>query len=244
MRALALSLLAVLALVAPRTARAQVGSLVTAKLAGSEAVVRGTDDCDDLVQAAWNTSLQGVACSDLVFWLSEPECAETPPASSDASASRVQTVAQETWSLQNQGAFTFAVKDLPAFKYSSTADGGGIACGAAEERTYRLCAHFQVDASGYANCASKSNAKMLQPPTVTYDGEPPAPPTLEALAELDGALSVSFTAPSCSRKSRSTSPRRGARRSTSFGRSAIPRPTSVPRRAAARPPSPRRRRGR
>ncbi len=179
MRALALVLFV------PQLCLAQVGSFVTAKLSSSDSVVRSTGDCEDLVQVTWNTQVSGVPCSDLTFWLAEGECAETPPAQSDASFTRFTPVPLSTWSAQNQGTFTFRVKELPLFKSES--------CGGAKEKTYRLCAHFQY---GSFTCDSKSNAKMSSPPTITYDGVAPEVPTIDGVDEQDSALTIAFSAPS------------------------------------------------
>jgi hypothetical protein len=145
----------------------------------SDELVLGTDSCGEVVAVSFEVTSLGTNCSDLTFWVTAGDCGETRGASDVAVGSAVD------WTQTRSGSFTFPVTDLPIF---DTGDGGVGGCGAAIEDTARVCGAFKT--ASLIDCGTTTTVRDTSPPSVVYDGQPPATPTLLEVLPLDAAAQV------------------------------------------------------
>ncbi|MET0401658.1 MAG: MXAN_2561 family MXYO-CTERM-anchored protein [Cystobacter sp.] len=153
--------------------------------ARNDALRFGRSSCDAAVTVTWTRTVN--ACAALSLWLTRAgACATTINTSGGDVA--INEVSQTTFLASQTGTFTFTPSSLP---FDTT--GGAAGCGALEaEVPFFLCGSTrQADYLGTCNTAVNATGGK-----VTYDGKPPTAPTFSSVVGLDGAASISLTAPS------------------------------------------------
>jgi len=179
------TLLITAAVLVSTAASAQSGVQVNLRFAnGAETVRVSPGDCASRrVVVTWTST--GTACQELALWLAEgTECKDT----ADAQTTRrsLTSVPQATLNAARTGTFEFNVSDLP---FSAAAgDGGTRSCGVGDvEQDFRVCGSTR--ATDFVGTCS-TTVTRASPGKLTYDSKPPAPPTIDAVSQLDRALRV------------------------------------------------------
>jgi len=173
------ALLSLLLLAAPLTANAQLQLSINSGTTASFSPA----GCGNSFSVSWSYAGTTTACSPLTLWVTAGTCGDAP-ATGD-----FQGASEDAASLlvQRTGTATFSTMDLPGFKSGSD---GGVACGEAVTKTWRLCGYVESPGfTGFATACGSNNQKIRNTSsTVSYDGLPPDAPTLESLQSQDGAL--------------------------------------------------------
>jgi hypothetical protein len=176
------ALLTLLLCSVPLTARAQLQLGIDSDTSASFS----PSGCGRAFSVSWTYAGTGAACSALTVWLTTGTCGDAPTTGDH------QVLSEDAAALlvQRTGTSTFSTTDLPTF--DSTAD-GGVACGDAVTRTWRLCGYVEVPGfTGFGTACGSNNQKVRSSSvTVSYDGLPPDAPTLGAVTSQDGALRAS-----------------------------------------------------
>jgi hypothetical protein len=166
--------------------------LLTVQVGGRDALLAGPDDCGASSQVTWTTTItSGLACQDLVLWVTTSTSCGTAPGAGDLV---VGTVSSASWISQRTGNFSLLVSALPVF---SASDAGGCPLSGVDQK-HLICGYSKY--SALSDCSGTFSqpieVKATTPPTVTFDSRPPNPPSLGTVSPLDQALLVTFTAPS------------------------------------------------
>lgn len=159
---------------------------VTDTTFAKDSVAVGPGDCDGTLTVFW-TAVAPPVCpnSNLSLWVTDKTSCKNTPADTDF-ALPDQVVGQGTTS----GRVTLSVADLPGFVTKN------IACGATGDVPHLVCGSVR-NANLSVTC--DNNATILndtEPPKVSYDTVPPAPPTLSALRPGNAKLTAQVTLPS------------------------------------------------
>lgn len=180
------TLLITAAVLVSTAASAQSGVQVNLRFAnGAETVSVSPGDCASRrVVVTWTST--GTACQELALWLTEgSECKDT----ADAQTTRrsLTSVPQTTLNTARTGTFEFNVSELP---FSAAAgDGGTRSCGVGDvEQEFRVCGSTKAQELFSGSCST--SVTKASPGKLTYDSKPPAPPTIDAVSQLDEALRV------------------------------------------------------
>ncbi len=143
--------------------------------------------CNAEITVGWTSTLTALSLcpnTELKLWSTELECGDT------ASLTDVRYPSVPYAQLIAAGG-TYAVKlaELPSFRFGD----GGLVCGTeGTEKLHKLCGSVQVSSGLPGAACTVSQAKSL---SLVYDTKPPDVPTIIAVAELDSALKVEFSAP-------------------------------------------------
>lgn len=157
----------------------------------------GVAECNDTLTLGWSNTLiltlsNACGMNPLKLWSTARESCGDEPTADDTSYTEVPS---STVDQIRQGTFTVKISELPAFKPTTTTDGGTqLTCGSATPftRTHRVCASAKYTVFAGTTCGSPS-FQTATPLKLTYDTEPPAPPTITEYAAQDKAVRMGFT---------------------------------------------------
>lgn len=165
----------------------QTTSVLQITLPSSQSELRlGKDACGTPYVITWSYNAITAVCDDLHFWLADSCGSDDVPSGTTPFA----TVTKATVTGTRTGSVTFHTEDLPIFKDGTECPVTG------KEQEYKLCAAVAIPGGLAGDCSSNSKQFQTSSASVTYDTNPPAPPTIDKVAPLDQALSVHVTPPS------------------------------------------------
>lgn len=175
------ALYTLLLLLAPLAARAQ----VTVTVNGGATASFSPSGCGNQFTVAWTLGGTVAPCSPFTGWVTSGTCGDAPGTGDH----QFLSVDQGALLTQRSGNATFTAAELPGFSGGDS----GIACGDVTTRTWRICTYVETPGfTGFATTCGTNNQKLRSTSTtVSYDGEPPAAPTLEAVVSQDEGLRAS-----------------------------------------------------
>ena len=157
----------------------------------------GAAECNATLTVGWTNTVTAIRfdlCTPnpLKIWATAGECLDTGPGVDDT---RYDDVPNLTLTRILTGTFPVKISGLPAFKATTTTDGGTLLpCGGSLPftKTQQICGSVDYSIPSTLGCGTASHYPAVALKLV-YDTQPPSPPVITDYAPQDKGVRMGFT---------------------------------------------------
>lgn len=135
--------------------------------------------CNNQATLTWSVVATQQVCGPLELFVATTTCGDQPGVNDLDLGSQQLNIGTTS------GTKTIQFNELPDFSGSTD---GGSSCGAAAEKTWKVCAVYQANNAGFGAVPCGTKLKVEKSTTISYDGKPPAAPSLTDATGIDRGI--------------------------------------------------------